>query len=461
MKYIAMKYLVIFLSLLSLTTQAQSGLYDQDLLSPAFHAGRRQALRDKMSDNSAALVFAAPERNRANDVDFVYHQDPNFYYLSGLNEPNAVLVVFKTPQTIKGQQTNELLLVERVDPQQLMWTGKRTTKEQAQSKLGVKMALYTDEFLLSELPYSTYTKVYHSYFYDDVRNSLGDKHELADLIKLFKEQTASLKNLEPTGFFKLMAQLRQIKTPEEMVLLRKAIDISCKSHEELMRRLVSSSAEYQAQAIVEYGFKYNGAEDVGYPSIVGAGENGCVAHYISNRKQFTKTDMLVVDAGAEYHGYTADITRSLPVNGRFSKEQALIYNLVLKAQEAGIKACRKGNGFYATHEATSYIIKKGLLELGIIKNESEYQTYFFHGTSHYLGLDVHDAGTYGKLEPNEVITVEPGIYIPEGSDCDPKWWNIGVRIEDDVLITDGDPEVLSSKLPRTIAEIEALMNSVR
>jgi len=171
----------------------------------------------------------------------------------------------------------------------------------------------------------------------------------------------------------------------------------------------------------------------------------------------TKNDLIVVDAGAEYHGYTADITRTLPSNGKFTPEQAAIYNIVLEAQEAGIQASRTGNEFRAPHKAAVNVIKKRLKQLGIIEKEEDFILYFFHGTSHYLGLDVHDPGMYGVLKPGNVITVEPGIYIPEGSPCDPKWWNIGIRIEDDLLVTAGDPEVLSDKVPKTIDAIEKMM----
>lgn len=439
-------------------SQTNSSAYDTDLLPASFHAQRRQALREKMADNSVALVFSGPERNRSNDVDFVYKQDPSFFYLTGFTSPNAVLLVFKTPQLVDSVMTDELLLVEPKDPDQERWTGRRLSVEEVKQGLGFKASLYTDKGTLAHLKYSSYAKVYHSFSYDDVRDDKMNPYDLFDLLKAFKEKTEKLSNLEPNKFYRMLCELREIKTPEELTLLRKAIDISCEAHLSVMKQLKPEMAEYQAQAIAEYGFKYGGAEDVGYPSIVGAGENGCVAHYITNRKKFEKNDLLVIDAGAEYHGYTADITRTLPVNGKFTSEQKLIYNLELKAQEEGIKMCRAGNGFRATHEATSAVIKKGLLELGIIKDEKDYQLYFFHGTSHYLGLDVHDIGTYGRLREGDVITVEPGIYIPAGSPCDKKWWNIGVRIEDDVLITSGEPEVLSKKLPKTIEEIEALMS---
>ncbi|HOS48056.1 MAG TPA: M24B family metallopeptidase, partial [Bacteroidia bacterium] len=215
--------------------------------------------------------------------------------------------------------------------------------------------------------------------------------------------------------------------------------------------------EYQAQAIVEYFVKNNGGEYQGYPSICGAARNSCVLHYEANRKVVNDGEVLLTDIGGEYHGYTADITRTFPINGKFTAEQKQIYQIVLDAQTAGIKVCRAGADFRATHKATMEVVTEGLLKLGIISSKDDASTYFMHGTSHYLGLDVHDAGTYGPLKVGSVITVEPGIYIPAGAKCDPKWWNIGVRIEDDILITDGDPVNLSGNIPREAEAIEKLM----
>ncbi len=255
----------------------------------------------------------------------------------------------------------------------------------------------------------------------------------------------------------IMQQLRAIKTDEEMVLLQRAIDITTAAHREAMRSLEPGMHEYEIEALVEYIFRRNGAEDSGFPSIVGSGENSTILHYNTSRRAMTADDVVVIDIGAEYHGYTADITRTLPVNGTFSPEQKAIYELVLQAQEAGINASRAGNPFQSPGQAASQAIDAGLRELGILKAGGNVRSFFMHGTSHYLGLYVHDVGSYGPLQPGEVITVEPGIYINPSPDVDPKWWHIGVRIEDDILITNGDPVNLSADAPRTVAEIEALM----
>ena len=238
-----------------------------------------------------------------------------------------------------------------------------------------------------------------------------------------------------------------VKQPEELVLLQKAITVTCQGFMEMIKAIKPGMTEYQAQAINEYFFKKNGSEYQGYPSICGSGNNSCVLHYEFNRKTFQPDDIFLADMGAEYHGYTADITRTIPVDGTFSEEQRAIYQLVYDAQEAAFEVCKPGQPFNATQAAAKEVIAKGLVKLGIIKKEGDYKKYFMHGTSHYLGLEVHDAGTYGNLKPGSVITVEPGIYITEGSDCDRKWWKIGVRIEDDVLITAEGTKVLSDALP--------------
>jgi Xaa-Pro aminopeptidase len=190
---------------------------------------------------------------------------------------------------------------------------------------------------------------------------------------------------------------------------------------------------------------------------VGAGNNGCVLHYIENSKMKVENDLVLMDLGAEYHGYTADVTRTIPANGKFTTEQKLIYDLVYEAQEAGIATVKKGNSFSAPDIAARNVITEGLLKLGIIKNKEESRKYFPHGTSHHIGLDVHDPGLYNAFEVDMVLTVEPGIYVPKGSDCDKKWWGIAVRIEDDILVTPNGPVNLSAEAPRKSDEIEALM----
>lgn len=456
MKFI--KKIILFLPLLTFG-QLDTVNYDNDLLPASFHASRRESFREAMEPNSVAFFFSNTIRNRANDVDFEFHQDPNFYYLTGYTEPDALLILFSKKTIIDSIETKEIIYVQSRNSEDEVWTGKRLGKLGTQKFLKIETVFNNYDFQDLKLDLSQFAKIYYSYSYNDARDDSNDPADIFSMQKLFNERTE--KYQDKKDYMKLstiMGKLREIKTDEEMKLLRKAIDISVDAHLQLMKSLRPGMKEFQAQAIVEFGFKFFGAEFEGYSSILGAGENSCILHYTTNRKKLNNKDFLVCDAGAEYHGYTADITRTLPSNGKFTNEQKIIYNIVLEAQIAGIKVCKMDNAFRAAHNAAVLVIKKRLKELGIIKKEEDFMQYFFHGTSHYLGLDVHDLGSYGRLKPGQVITVEPGIYIPEGSPCDKKWWNIGVRIEDDVLITVGEPEELSKKLPKTVEEIEKLMS---
>ncbi len=254
-----------------------------------------------------------------------------------------------------------------------------------------------------------------------------------------------------------LAELRAMKTDEELALLRRAVRISAQGQREVLKLLRPDMGEMAVQGLHEYVYRRYGAEFQGYPSIVGGGANSCILHYETNDRQRLDNDLVLMDCGAEYHGYSADVTRPAPPSGTFSPAQRQIYELVLAAREAGFAVCRPGTEFNAPNKAAQEVVANGLLKLGLIGKKEEFRRYFPHGTSHYLGLDVHDRGGYGLLRAGNVITVEPGIYIPAGSPCDPKWWNIGVRIEDDALITATRYENLSAEAPRTAADIEKLM----
>ncbi len=437
----------------------QFGIYDTDLLPASFHKKNREKLRSFMPNNSVAVFFSSPVKNRSNDVDFQYHQDPNFYYLTGLREPHSILILLKTPVDINGEQTNEVLFVQPKDESKEIWTGKRIGKIGAELLLEVETALDNTTFNAIDFNFEEFDQVFHFPLATDIKDNPFDKSDLNNLClqfgaKLSKTEPDKINQSKP---FEWLNRLREIKTEEELVLMRKAIAITCEAQIELIKALEPNMTEFQSEAIIEYIFKSNGAEYPGFPSILGSGENSCVLHYNTNRKTMTGDNLLVSDVGAEYHGYTADVTRTIPVNGTFSQEQKIIYDIVLKAQEAGIKKCKEGNSFWDPNIAATSVVSQELQKLGIIKSPIGVRKYFMHGTSHYLGLDVHDVGTYLPLKVNSVITVEPGIYIPEGSPCDKKWWNIGVRIEDDVLITSDKPEVLSDCIPKTTNEIEKLM----
>ncbi len=440
-----------------LNKEDETPFYDTDLLPTSFFEGRRNALRDSMPPNSVAVIFSNPVRNRSNDVDYEYHQNPDFYYLTGFTEPNAILIIFKDEHDFGTFKTNEIIFIPERNPKEEVWTGKRLGTQGAEKYLRIKKALPNTRFRDFEIIFKKFDKILLEQLPKGVANDEKNTGDLYSMLQSLHFKLEKVKNKDFTTLDYYLASMRQVKQPEELELLQKAIDITCQAQITLMKHLKPQMTEYQTEAIVEYVFKHHGAEYPGFPSIQGGGENSCILHYTSNRKPLYSNNLLVSDIGAEYHGYTADVTRTLPVDGQFSPEEKAIYNIVLEAQQAGIDACVKGNKFWDPHKAAQAVIAKRLLELGIIKHAYEVNKYFIHGTSHYLGLDVHDAGLYNALRPGNVITVEPGIYIPAGSDCDPKWWNIGVRIEDDILITDSIPVVLSKKAPRTVEEIEQLM----
>jgi len=289
-------------------------------------------------------------------------------------------------------------------------------------------------------------------FIDDQNNF--EKEKIQKKINMVLEQKTKI-NVDFLP--EVLAEMREIKTDEEIKLLTKAIRVSAIGQIEVMKAMKPHMSETEIQGIHEFVYKKYGVEYEGYPSIVGSGHNGCVLHYINNDRTEVGHDLVLMDLGAEYRGYTADVTRTIPASGKFSPEQKAIYEIVLKAQIAGIKASKVGNSFWKPGRVAREIINKGLYELGIIPSEDYHHTYFPHGASHYLGLDVHDPGTYGYLQENSIITVEPGIYIPENSNCDKKWWGIAIRIEDDILITKKGPVNLSEEAPRTVEAIETMM----
>ncbi len=436
----------------------------KDYLSKDFHAGRRDALRSIMPDNSVAVILAYPTRTFSNDVEYFYHQNPDMYYFSGYKEPHSLLLIFKDEQTDSdGNKYKEILFVQKRNAQAEQWTGRRLGTEGAKEKLGFKMAFNGEDFAKLNIDFAKFDKIILDRVPSDIANSQRDKADLFDLVQQFKEksampeQLADQKKFDTRLYRELTASLREIKTPEEMSLLRKAVEISCQGQNEVMKVVRPDMSELEIQGLHEYVHKKYGAEEVGYGSIIGAGENGCVLHYMENAKTKVGNTMLLMDVGAEYHGYTADVTRTIPANGKFSNEERLIYQIVYDAQEAAFKTLRDGSKWKDAETAARNTVTDGLMKLGIIKDKNDVSKYFPHGLGHHIGLDVHDRGNYNTLKKNMVMTIEPGIYIPEGSDCDKKWWSIAVRIEDDALITETGYELLSRFAPRSIEEIEKMI----
>ena len=443
-----------------------------DFLTKDFHKGRREKLRESMPANSVTVFFANAVRNRANDVDYIYHQDPDFFYLTGYREPDAVLFVFKDKQTAaNGVLYDEILFVQPRNELREMWTGRRLGEAGVKEVLGFEQAFNNSEFKRYNVDFKKFDKILFFDFKNDVRDTPSDSSDLYDLIAQFKVKvnypdknnvTLNIEpqknNLDKKGLTDIMSNLRGIKTKEEIDMVKRAVSISCAGQVEVMKAMKPGMSEREIQGIHEFVFKKYQAEDLGYPSIVGAGHNGCILHYIDNYKpSITSKELILMDLGAEFHGYTADITRTIPVNGKFSPEQKQIYELVLKAQEEAMKICKPGTTTQELSKVTRDVITIGLKELGVTGSEADVRKYYPHGCCHHIGLDVHDRGPYDLLRENMIITIEPGIYIPDNANCDKKWWGIAVRIEDDYLITKDGYEHLSTLAPRTVKDIEAMM----
>ena len=455
----------LFLLLIFSSSSILSGQQYIDDLGPEFHKKKRQEFRDQMPQNSIAFFFTAPIMKRSNDTDFMYHQDPNFYYLSGWREPHGVLVIFKDDQQDDNGLFNETLYVREKNEYREMWDGRRLGLEGAK-KMGFDRVKLRSNFITDPIQIQRFSNVLNMDVRDDVRDFKNDKYDLYDIQNKFLEIIADKEKLSGLGDIKkefkyisvnnIMSSLRQTKDSLEIKLLTKAIKISSLAQIEVMKAIHGEMTEREVQGIHEFIYRKYGAAHEGYNSIVGAGANSCILHYVTNEDINIDNELILMDLGAEYRGYTADVTRTIPVNGKFSPEQKEIYDIVYESQEEAIKKAIIGNTFNDIYLESLEIISKGLIKLGIINDAKEARKYYPHGVSHHIGLDVHDPGSR-TLQKNMVITVEPGIYIPENSDCDPKWWNIGVRIEDDILITDSEPINLSIDAPRSSNEIEKIM----
>ena len=454
----------LFLLLILLSTNYSYTQEYFDDLGPEFHKKKRQEFRSLMPANSVAFIFTSPIMKRSNDTDYMYHQDPNFYYLTGWREPHGVLVIFKDDQFDSDGSYNEIMYVRERNEYREMWDGRRLGIKGAK-KMSFDRVKLRSEFIENTIPIENFSNILNTNIRDDVRDFKDDKYDLFDIQNKFQE-IVSKKESDILGdlnkqFFsssinQIMSKLRQTKDPLEIELLTKAIRISALAQIEVMRAIHNDMTEREVQGIHEFIYRKYGAAHEGYNSIVGAGGNACVLHYVTNEDMDIKDKLILMDVGAEYRGYTADVTRTIPVNGKFNNEQKIIYDLVYKSQEEAIKEAIIGNSFNDIYIKSYDIIAKGLIDLGIINDYREARKYYPHGVSHHIGLDVHDPGSRDLME-NMVITVEPGIYIPENSNTDPKWWNIGVRIEDDILITNSGPVNLSIDAPRRSDEIEVIM----
>ena len=428
---------------------------------------RRQALLAKMAPASAALIFAAPEVTRSADSEYPYRQNSDFWYFTGFNEPEAVLVLIKSDET-----HNHSVLFNRLrDKTAEIWFGRRLGQEAAPEKLGVDRALAFSEIdeqlhqLLNGLDV-----VYHA----------QGEHAYADTIvfaALDKLRRGSRQNLAApatlTDWRPWVHEQRLFKSEEEIVAMRRAGEISALGHTRAMEKCRPGMFEYQLEGEILHEFNRHGARFPSYNTIVGSGENGCILHYTENESQMRDGDLVLIDAGCEYKGYAGDITRTFPVNGKFSAPQRAIYDIVLESLETALQLYRPGTSMQEVTTQVVRIMVNGLVNLGILKGDVDqlitdnaHRPFFMHGLSHWLGLDVHDVGHYGKdrsrlLEPGMVITVEPGLYIAPDADVPAEYRGIGIRIEDDILITADGNENLTASVVKSADDIEALMAAAR
>ena len=417
----------------------------------------------RMESNSVAIIPSAREATRSNDTHYRFRQDSDFYYVTGFEEPESIAIVRP------GQDPHYTLFVRPRDPEREIWDGRRAGVEGAKSEFGANESFPIAEFdeKLQDILDGA-EKLYYR---------LGVNRDLDETIinQIARMRAVNRKPIHPPQTIvdpaTIIHEMRVLKSSDEIELMQVAADIAAEAHCEAMKASRPGMQEYEVEALIEKVFRQRGAAGPAYTSIVGAGANATVLHYINNDGQLHDGDLLLVDAGAEYKGYASDITRTFPINGRFTKPQREIYDLVLKAQMACVEMVRPGTTHDQLKQHSIEVLTAGMVELGLLDGkpeelikEKKYERFYMHGLGHMLGIDVHDVGRYyyGKesraLEAGVVMTVEPGIYIsPDTKDIPSQYLGIGVRIEDDVLCTENGPRVLTNKVPKVAEEIEGLM----
>lgn len=437
---------------------------------------RRAAVAEKMADNSVMVLFSAEPKIYTNDVDYVFRQENNLYYLTAFKQPGATLIIRK-----KGGEVSYSFFIRKRNPQMETWNGKMLSSEEATTISGLKSIGYRDdaEAAIKSLRDKSDGTIQTVYLLLPESESDGDGLREFRQENEFSKQLAGYKIVNAQPIF---AELRQIKSPYELKLLQHAIDITTEAHMRAMAAAAKATMEYEVQAEIEYTFRRRNADYWGYPSIVGCGPNATTLHYEESQGSVKPGQILLMDVGAEYDHYTADVTRTFPINGKFTTEQAEIYRIVYDAQEAAAAAAKPGATMRDLSNAANTVIKDGLFKLGLItdKNSDQYRIWYMHGLGHWLGMNVHDVGRNGiYLKPGMTYTNEPGIYIREDAlnylPDTPQWKefaekvrpafekykNIGVRIEDDMLITSTGVEWMTKQLPRKLEDVEAFIAKSR
>ena len=419
----------------------------------------------RMAPKSVAIIPGAHDTRRSNDTHFRFRQDSDFFYLTGFEEPDSLAVI--TPE----KDPKYTLFVRPRDPEREIWDGRRAGVEGAKSEFGAGEAFPIEEFHAKLADYLDQTDVLYY--------RLGVNRDLDDAIikEIARMRSLNRKPIQPPQTIvdpaTIVHEMRVVKSPEELEIMQQAADIAAEAHREAMKAVRPGMKEYQIEALIEQVFRRHGAAGPAYTSIVGAGPNATVLHYINNDGELRDGDLLLVDAGAEYKGYASDITRTFPISGRYSEAQREIYDLVLKAQMACVEMVRPGVTHDQLKQHSIEVLTEGMVELGLLKGkpeelikEKKHEKFYMHGLGHMIGIDVHDVGRYyfgqesRALEPGVVMTVEPGLYISMNTEDVPeKYLGIGVRIEDDVLCTNNGPRVLTHKVPKHAEEIEQLIHS--
>ena len=435
-------------------------------MMPIEYKARREQLMAKIGTGTAVFK-SAPVAVMHNDVEYAFRQDSDFFYLTGFHEPEAVAVL--APH---HEEHRFILFVQAKEPEKEVWTGYRAGVEAAKQKYGADEAYPITE-LDEKLPQylEKADRIYYHLGRDRFFNDIVIKHWQRLMAGYPKRGTGPIA-IESTN--PVLHAMRQVKSAAELELMRKAADISVEAHNHAQNFAKPGRYEYEVQAEIEHIFRMRGGMGPAYPSIVASGANSCILHYIENNRQMQDNDLLLIDAGCAYGYYNGDITRTFPVGGKFTTEQKILYELVLTAQEKAIAQVQPGNPYNLFHDTAVRVLVEGLMDLGLlvgdieeIIKEEKYKPFYMHRTGHWLGLDVHDAGVYKHgenwqvLQSGHVVTVEPGLYI--GPDIKPfegqpeipeRWRGIGIRIEDDILITAEGHEVLTAGVPKSVEEME-------
>ncbi|MBW4510791.1 MAG: aminopeptidase P N-terminal domain-containing protein [Scytonematopsis contorta HA4267-MV1] len=430
------------------------------------HRQRREALMSKIG-NGTAIFRSAPSSVMHNDVEYNYRQDSDFFYLTGFNETEAVAVL--APH---HQEHRFILFVRPKDREKEVWSGYRCGVDAAKEIYGADEAYPISE-LDEKLPQyiEKADRIYYRLGRDKTFNDKVINH-WQRLMRTYPKRGTGPTALEDTA--PILHSMRLVKSKTELEMMRKAADIAVEAHNHAMKFVAPGRYEYEVQAEMEHIFRMRGAMGPAYPSIVASGKNACVLHYVENNCQMQDGQLLLIDAGCAYGYYNSDITRTFPVGSKFTVEQKILYELVLEAQKKAISQIKPGNAYNLIHDTAVRVLTEGLVELGIIKGEidklieeEKYKPFYMHRTGHWLGLDVHDVGVYQHgenpqlLQPGQITTVEPGLYIvpdtkpaEDQPEIDPRWVGIGIRIEDDVLVTESGHEILTAGVPKEIKELE-------